>query len=1826
MKPAGRPVPAADEGQPSGAAADQGASEPAELDWRELEALLRESAEGAEPEAAQALLFLAARLREDRLGDPVAAFETLEAALGERAVGARALVLRAERALGLQAGTALVAIQALELELGATSSDVRRADLLVEKASLLANALELPEPARGALDAALALVPGYPAALLAERILAERQRDDAFLRAALERALAVAAVPAARAQLLTRLALLAESEAESGAGPEPEPEPASGTTGAIASSDPGGRATGRGVDGAAAAAGASRSLGRALDGFARALDEEPTGTAAAVARAGMCRVAVRLGEDSACLRGLLAEAEAARPGPVRAAWLAAAASVCRHRLGTVERATTTVERALADDPNDVLFLGALAEDHLHAGRWIRAIELLDRQSELVGDTEYLAVLQSHAAHVAEEHLGDDGGAARRLLRVLAARPSDPVALQAMERLASRSGDVALQIELMSGAVGRAEDPQERAALAVRVAELNELGLADLESAAAFARRAIDAIPGYGPAVHTLEGLYARLERWSDVLGVLELGLAQDHARRNPEGGADRRSSPDGATEAPAPPTTVGSAEELAARRLEKLGGIYETGLHDPDKAIEMYRQWVDSGIRKESALAALLRAAEHAGDSLVAAEAALRLGTELQDLTAVQKIAWRYRAANLYEERAASDNDAIAAFESVLELAPRFRPAFAGLARAYRRMGNWAALSDVLSRRAHCEASVTRGALLEVEAARIHAERLRDPTAALAALDRALALEPGNLAALDLRWRFLERLGRFDQAVACLQAICQRLADPVARAAFWRRQAEILEWRLRRPREALVATERALGEGRLPGVVAAEATQERLFDLVGRHGEAAALQLARLGPSSMGQSEAVAVEGGEAGARVTDGGVGRRLDLALRLPDPRAALRLVEQLADARHADAFVLEMAVALANRLGEHERAAAALERLGALVATPSERVAAWRAAIGAQARRGLEPEGWLGVSVASYQRIADADPGSDALFTLERLVARQGDWARVRLVREKLVDEAPEGRARALWLWELGVAHLVLGDRGSALAAFERVRTLAPDLVPVIFLLARLRELTGASRSAADAYVELARASRRVPARAASALRGAARIYADVIRDDAAAVTVLEELLSLDPASGPAAAWAGAGAEAARIETDAEFHALETLLTQRGDLPRLLAVARRWAAGGSSEAHHEAHHDARRDRLIHLAELVRLQRSADAVEPLVAAVALDPRHVPALGALADLFAELGRASEAVATFRRVVGAASDAATVAGAWFKLGKIAATDLGDTHLAVGAFRSSLVAAPGDLTVLSALADALLSSRQYVDAAQVLRQLADLEPDPAARVGHFVRLGEILAGPSRDPEGAADALESALALDPGRGAVVDRLDIVLTDLHAPARLAAALSLHVEAVGEGSARRLRLARLLREPLGQLDRAAHELRGVVRAFPAEIHVRGELGAVLEEAGHLEQSIAEHLGILDLVPLQADSLRALRRLYAQLAATRSAEGALSPPPPPSQPPATASARTEADARARANAVASVLTALGIADAADRRAERDARLHWDDVPRGSISDSDFEAIIRHPIDRHPATGLLAALAEVIPRIHPVNVEEWGVNRADRLPQRADDPARSIVQRLTVLFGIEDHFDVFLVRTGVSQVEVEATFPASLLIPASLITSAPRCELVLQLARALGRLRGGSYLAARLSARELGITLAACMRSRYADYGRGLASEEVLGELAQKVARQLPRRHRRAFDRGVLGVAEAGPLDVNRWRLGMSYTASRASVFGSGDVLGAIENSIRSDRRLASAAAISPSELLDIARGFPEVTELVSFVLGDSYIALRGTLVESRAR
>ncbi|HVR03295.1 MAG TPA: tetratricopeptide repeat protein [Polyangia bacterium] len=1671
----------------------------------EAEALATaEEAESREGVAAGALRYAAARMLEDGVGDVVAAADHLQMAVAVQPTQTFRPVLGALRVHAVEAGSTWAATELLDAEAAAAASVAERAELLVEKAYLFEDGLLASEPARQALEEALGLVPAHRGALEALHEIADRTGDAALLRSVVERKLAGAASAPERARLLARLAQLAEA-------------------------DP------------------SR-ISDALSLYGRALDEteDPADGAGAVARAGLRRAAARIGKDAELLRGLVLEAEATAVGGARAPWLAMAAGLARHRLGTAERAGELVEAARAEAPEDAALLAIAAEDHGAAGRWTRAREALDQQAALTSDLDWAAALLGLAAHIAEQHEGDNDAAAARHHRVLVSRAADPVTLLALERIASRTGDARAQVELAVAAVGRSVDAAERAALALRAAELAETALHDATQAAALARRALEAVPGYAPALHLLERLYPALGRWDEMVGVVE---AETVSRV----GAEAVSA---AAETP-------PAGEDGSLRLERLGTLYEERLGDPGRALALFGEWASSGVRKPAALRALLRAAEKAGDALVAAEAALRLGTDVPGLSDEASVAWRYRAATIYEERAAADDEAIRAYDAVLALAPAFRPAMEGLARAHERRKNLEALVEVLSRQAASETNPAQASTLEVEAARLALGRIGRPEQALASVARALAFDPANVAAHAEHVRVLARLGRGEELAAALGALAQLVADPAAKAALYRRQSEIFEWQLRRPREALLAIERALSvamQARPPGTGTAELVQERLYQLLGRSAEVATLQHKRLA--------ATTAESSARGAAPALGAPspGRRVDLAWRLADAADAVAVLELVLDDAPTEVVALEAHVTFLRRLGRDREAGLALERLAEIAQQPEAKAALWRAAAAARDRTGTR----LGEAMLLWERIVDAKPTVGALTVFERHAVRRGDWPRVVLARRKLAEIAPDGPTRAVYLWELGLAHLSAGDLRGADADFERAIDADASFLPAVRALGRLREATGEARSAAELFARLARLT-KAATRAADAFRRAARLYAASEsseggdeNDDQLAARCLEEVLALEP------------------EAEADFQALEAILRARADTDRLAQVMRRRASTGTVVQ--------RRDRLLALAALLRERDANDAAAALAEAVELDPSSVQALARLAEVQAELGRPAEAVASLQRVIAASPDPRVVSAAWVRIGDLAERNLADVGAAVEAYRSALLSTPDDVRALTGLVRGLSRRRDWANAALTLRRLATVDPDRDARVIHFMSLGDLLAGAAEDPEGAADALEQALLLDSRHAGAMDRLDAILTELDEPSRLAAALGRFLEIEPHAKARRMRLASLWSGPLASPHRAVDELRIVVAESPKEVPARAELARVLEEAKRLPEAITEHLGLLSVEALRLDSLRALRRLFD---------------------------RTGQPHRS-ARAVAA-LAALGATDAAEIRAVREARVRWTDQTVGAVTTAEFEAVIRHPDERHPATALLASMVEVLPRLYAMSLEDWGVTKADRLGPRSEEPMLPIISRVAALLGLTEGFDIYLARTGTTQVEVEASQPPAVLVPTTL-AAMPRQEAYLQLGRQLGRIRAATHAALRVPLKDLGLLIAAGVRTVYPDYGRGALPEDKLNDVSQKIARALPRRHRRAFEQAALSFRDGGVFDSDRWRAALLHTGHRASIVASGDVLGAFDHIARLDRRLAAAIVQSPEELLRAASANIEVIELVNFALGEELATLNRRL------
>src|SRR4029077_2607568 len=111
-----------------------------------------------------------------------------------------------------------------------------------------------------------------------------------------------------------------------------------------------------------------------------------------------------------------------------------------------------------------------------------------------------------------------------------------------------------------------------------------------------------------------------------------------------------------------------------------------------------------------------------------------------------------------------------------------------------------------------------------------------------------------------------------------------------------------------------------------------------------------------------------------------------------------------------------------------------------------------------------------------------------------------------------------------------------------------------------------------------------------------------------------------------------------------------------------------------------------------------------------------------------------------------------------------------------------------------------------------------------------------------------------------------------------------------------------------------------------------------PKDASPRAELARVLEEAKRLPEAITEHLGLLTVEPLRLDSLRALRRLVERTGQPH-----------------------------RSSRAVAALAALGATDAAEIRAVREARARWTEQSAGAITNAEFEAVIRHPDERHPA-------------------------------------------------------------------------------------------------------------------------------------------------------------------------------------------------------------------------------------------------------------------
>jgi len=307
----------------------------------------------------------------------------------------------------------------------------------------------------------------------------------------------------------------------------------------------------------------------------------------------------------------------------------------------------------------------------------------------------------------------------------------------------------------------------KAALLVEASRVARTRLGDLTAAEGASRRAVATGEGGVTALRELSEVLGRLQRWDDLLVVME-----DLAAAEPQAEAAAEVLQDAAVLARNHLLRGEDATRLLVSSLERNEDDY----FSLQLLVDLFRTQ-----QSWEALPGLLERVA----TLAGVERAARVHME------------RARVLELRLERI---DDARAAYQAARDADPTFAPSFLALERLAQSAEDWAALAELYRSEAARLADADAVFWL-VRASRVQSDRIGDPAAASSTLREAIAAGAGPEVHHALQ-AMLEAAGDWEGLAAALAEEAERLdGDGAAFARY--RLATVQEERLDRPDEAL---------------------------------------------------------------------------------------------------------------------------------------------------------------------------------------------------------------------------------------------------------------------------------------------------------------------------------------------------------------------------------------------------------------------------------------------------------------------------------------------------------------------------------------------------------------------------------------------------------------------------------------------------------------------------------------------------------------------------------------------------------------------------------------------------------------------------------------------------------------------------------------------------------------------------------------------------------------------------------------------------------------------------------------------------------------
>jgi tetratricopeptide (TPR) repeat protein len=1647
------------------------------------------------------------------------------------------------------------ALTILDDELAVAEGDALKADLWAERARVC-DALGRMGEARANYAEALRLVPGHPASL---------RGLESVLRRELSRPNAKPGDKELPAQLATHLERLAEAyapaqPAQPNERPDGDPRVAAWLH----------------VERAEVL---DRRLGQpeqARLALERAVAFEP---APGPVRQALTRHLVRHGETGILVGSLSVEAEHERDDDRASRLLYTAARLVVDKLGAESAAADGRSRTSSPGMLDAVhFLErAAARAPQHTPTSYRTLAELVRLLELSGEMSRSAdvrqkrlglLLAAGAAgeSVTHEHvrlaeifdgLGRADQAAYHAEQALLIDPDDASTRERLDRALMRLGRHEERVRTWVAEANATRPTRARIAALVRAADIAERQLRRRDEAIAHLRVGWSIDPGNATIFEALSALVAPPPRDADTdlravreridLYVQAAQAATDRARK------------------------VGL--------LEKLVSIWEDELGQPARAVEELNKILTIEPGRRTAILALQRNAQRAGDHKQLARA-LTVEADLTEDRALQR-RLLLRAAEVHDGLLGDRDRALSLVDRALAIEASDADALRARFKLNEKASRFEEARKTLLRLIAAEPDEGRRFALWLEVARLDEQRLRRPYDASAAYAQAALLRPRSpLPALEIA-RLLRAENNPKKLVEALMGLAATAADEAEYARYLFQAAEVQELMLgddAAARKSLEQADALVHSVRDPALLEA---MERILLRAGGGPDLAGLYtrwIERQPPASVDHVLRVALAATLAETSRAEA-VAVLEGLVTVVPSHVPALRMLEQLhrsagtfpslAAVLRAEAEVFASSRARAGALWELASledqlgGAATLDALGRLVAESPRDAAALDAT----------------VRIAGKLVTGVGVPHPAAIATRARLVP--AIKARKELTRE------PVARA----IYQIEEAMLVEAQAPddanvirAALAGFQAALSLWPESLLAARGLARLAERVGDRGSLILSQLVLAKLVERPADRAGHMVRAAALHAEDPQpKAQADALALYDEALRTDADCTPAAA------------------ALARMLA--ADVPRLVD-----RLGSALEA------ATRGDQIVLLGTeigraILRQRevqgRAAVTVEPVDAGVgvaamrrvlAVTPDDTVALLLTARLLLAQRVWAEARDTLLRAIAVtpASDAENRIGAYFLLADLYETKLGNLVEAQAAIQAVLSIDEKNRAALERLVAVATLRGDRALVIQTLGRLAEITLDPAGRVEVDLRLAEACRE-AGDAVGRVRALADALATAPNdarASAALGRLYRTDTQDGAAGYVAALQ----QTIDIAAARRLPLDPRWLTTMGMLEvnillRAREGVAHLTQAVSlpgASPDVRAALGRGLEAANRNAEAVQVFRDVLGADGEVFARISELPLALASLEAALAKEG-----------------RVE-----ERLAVEEVRACLGDVKPDRLALLRARRLGPNEPYPGSLAGAELLRLLV-PEARTPLLEVSAAIQPIAAKILRFELGNIGISSRDRLSARDGHPTRVLADRLARALGIEA-FEVYLSPAWQGAARVYPGDPPAI-VGSTSFAELPEPEQMYALARLLTRAALGPTWLDELPVDAADGLFLASVRAVEPSFASGELTpqrESMAQSFLPAVQRAIGRRQRKQIEE--IAPTIISNYDARAITIGVRRSEYRVAYVLAGDLVAAIDYLRRFDRDIGRSTE-DPRVLLT----HPVTNELLRYALSAEAVAER---------